>query len=171
MEFSHWIGFFFNLESDILYNFSNKYYVCLLQFYFYIIIMVFAIEWQLSRVHLSGQVQMMFTIALDIGTQIQGGRRQNGIKQTDREQLKSKLHELYHYQLFVHHEGWVGCGTNQHYLQDYASILNVLVMDLPWRNLALCDSMNEPWGHYAMRSKSDKDKCYMSSLKWGNKNQ
>ena len=67
--------------------------------------MVFAIEWQLSRVHLSAQVQMMLASALDIGAQVQGGRQQNGVKQTDREQLKDKLHELYHYQLFVHHEG------------------------------------------------------------------
>ena len=120
---------------------------------------------------LSAQVQMMLASALDIGTQVQGGRQQNSVKQTDREQLKGNLHELYHYQQLVHHEGWVGCGANQHYPQDYASALNVSVMDLPWRNLALCDSMDEPWGHYAMRSKSDKDKCYMSSLKWGIKNQ
>ena len=81
------------------------------------------------------------------------------------------MHELYHYQQLTHHEGWVGYGNNQHYPQDYASILNVLVMNLPWRNLALCDSVNELWGHYAMQNKSDKDKCYMSSLKWGIKNQ
>ena len=67
--------------------------------------------------------------------------------------------------------GEYGVELDQLYPQDYASTLNVSVMDLPWRNLALCDSMDEPWGHFAMQNKSDKGKCYMISLKCRIENQ
>ena len=43
-------------------------------------------------------------------------------------------------------------------------IYNGILLNHKKRNLAICDEMDGPWGHYAKWDKSEKDKCYMISL-------